>query len=106
DELAGDAGVALVHVVAQAVEVRGIAAGQRLVRGPRPADPRIEALELGDYAFGERPVRRDLAAEDREERGGVVVRLELGHVIAAHLRGIRGTVVVERPHARVAPGDV
>ena len=51
-------------------------------------------------------MRRDLAAEDREHGRLAARRIEIEHIVAADCRRIVLRIVVERPHARIAPHHV
>ena len=85
---------------------RQIAAGSgaRCVQQARAAAERV--LQLFEHGFGEASIRRDLAAEDRQQRRMVRRLRELDSIVARDARRALRCVVEERPDAGVRPAHV
>ena len=88
------------------IGIGNIAAGQGRRMGPgRPAvgEMRLQLLQrmLGQLAKG-----RDLAAEDRQQRGDSIGIVELEHIVASHRRGACRFVVMQRADAGIGPDHI
>ena len=80
--------------------------GNAARRRPVAAHPGEERRQPRHRRFGQPAIRRELAAEHRQEGRFTGGRVQLQHVVARRVLRLAGTVVQQRTHAGVAPDDV
>ncbi len=92
----------------EALEIgpRQIAARQGGADRPGLAHLRKEGCQAVERVLGQLAVGGDLAAEGRQQRGFLLVAIQLEHVVAGHGRGVGRVVVIERSDAGEARQDV
>ena len=96
------------HVDDEAPEITGrqVAAGERRAVRPAARADAERVLQFFEHGFGEAPVGRQLAAEDRQERRLSGRLRQFDSIVARDARCARRRVVPERPHAGVRPAHV
>ena len=85
---------------------RQIAARERRAVRPATRAAAERVLQFFEHGFGEAPIGRELAAEDRQQRGMLRRLRELDSIVARDARSALRCVVEQRPHAGVRPAHV
>src|SRR5438046_1102377 len=80
-----------------------ITARKRRLRRPWRLESRKERGDFVEHRFGELAERRDLAAEDREQRRLCLGRLELQYIFARRFLGLACSIIVKRADTRIGP---
>src|SRR2546422_8110462 len=75
-----------------------VAAGQRLMRGPRRRQLRKPGSQALQRMFRKPAIGGDLAAEDRKQRRKLGCAVDLEDIVPRHCRRILRIVVIERPN--------